>query len=271
MRSIVAALRTLVLPFGATGGRRIILDGIAGTITTFYDSGEPGLTIGAFGNASNIEFSTGHASENTTGQLNVFRTIDDRGGYLLQPPDMGGGTVSLQLVSRSGDGTIDSVMQISAESLPGDIAIDLGATDDYRTFLVADEIVYGTKTGSGDPPTMETWHQIGAGGEPAFGTNWANNAVGQRNAAFRRTPDGCVQLAGNVKTTANVSTGSQIFTLPVGYRPDALTIFPATFNNPAVAASVVIATTGVVSLNNFSGSVTIGGLPLNQIKFTLAL
>lgn len=39
MRSIVAALRNLTLPYGTTSGTRIVLDGVQGTIR-FYDSGD---------------------------------------------------------------------------------------------------------------------------------------------------------------------------------------------------------------------------------------
>ena len=40
MRSFLAALRTLVLPYGATSGRRIVLDGINGEIDLYNDSNE---------------------------------------------------------------------------------------------------------------------------------------------------------------------------------------------------------------------------------------
>lgn len=44
MRSLIAALRSLVLPNGATSGARIVLDGVNGTIT-IYDSSGVGFVV----------------------------------------------------------------------------------------------------------------------------------------------------------------------------------------------------------------------------------
>lgn len=46
MRSIIAALRTLVLPFGATSGRRIIIDGVNGVIESYDSNGDIRIQIG---------------------------------------------------------------------------------------------------------------------------------------------------------------------------------------------------------------------------------
>lgn len=63
---------------------------------------------------------------------------------------------------------------------------------------------------------IEAWHVVGAAGEPAFQNSWVNYGSGYGDAAFRKRPDGVVELAGMVKSgTAN----GVIFTLPAGYRP----------------------------------------------------
>jgi hypothetical protein len=63
--------------------------------------------------------------------------------------------------------------------------------------------------------TMDTWHPVGAAGEPVFQNSWVNYAAGQV-AQFRKFPDGKVKLQGYIKGGA---TGTVVFTLPVGYRP----------------------------------------------------
>jgi hypothetical protein len=67
MRSFIAALRTLVLPFGATTGRRIVLDGINGLITIFDAGNNERIVIGESGDS--IELITGTVGEATGGQL----------------------------------------------------------------------------------------------------------------------------------------------------------------------------------------------------------
>ena len=62
------------------------------------------------------------------------------------------------------------------------------------------------------------WHEVGSGGsEPDFENSWANyNSASWSTAAFRMDAEGWVHLKGLVKTG---STGTTIFTLPTGYRP----------------------------------------------------
>jgi hypothetical protein len=67
MRSFIAALRTLVLPFGATTGRRIVLDGIQGLIVIFDAGNNERIIIGESGDS--IELITGTVGEATGGQL----------------------------------------------------------------------------------------------------------------------------------------------------------------------------------------------------------
>jgi hypothetical protein len=50
MKSFFAALRSLVLPYGATSGSRIVLDGVNGTITVYNSAGIAiGVIDGTFG------------------------------------------------------------------------------------------------------------------------------------------------------------------------------------------------------------------------------
>jgi hypothetical protein len=64
---------------------------------------------------------------------------------------------------------------------------------------------------------FEPWHEVGAAGEPAFGSGWTNTGGGAPTLAFRKTPDGRVQFKGVVTPAAGAAAVA--FTLPVGYRP----------------------------------------------------
>ena len=84
-----------------------------------------------------------------------------------------------------------------------------------------------TGTGGASPIT-EAWHEIGAGGEPAFQNSWVNYGESAPygtypNAGFYKDPSGRVHLRGVVKSG---SVGNYaIFTLPAGYRPSGLMSF----------------------------------------------
>jgi len=73
---------------------------------------------------------------------------------------------------------------------------------------------------------QEGWHQIGAPGEPQFGTYWHNAArdpltgydLGQAPAGFFKDNDSLVWFRGVILGTGP-AWEYPIFTLPVGYRP----------------------------------------------------
>jgi hypothetical protein len=65
----------------------------------------------------------------------------------------------------------------------------------------------------------EDWHEVGAAGEPAFGTGWFNYTASPlfNTAAFFKDPFGVVHIKGLVVRPSGPST--LIFTLPAGYCP----------------------------------------------------
>lgn len=67
----------------------------------------------------------------------------------------------------------------------------------------------------------ESWHEVGAAGEPAYQGNFSAYSAGYE-PAFRKDPFGMVHLKGLMKhtSTAMPEWSSHAFTLPVGYRPD---------------------------------------------------
>jgi len=70
MRSFFANLRSLVLPAGATSGRRIVLDGVNGVIQVYNTAGDLVVQIGGVAPLDNaISFPTGDPSEDIPGTI----------------------------------------------------------------------------------------------------------------------------------------------------------------------------------------------------------
>lgn len=108
--------------------------------------------------------------------------------------------------------------------------------------------------------TMDTWHSVGAAGEPAFANSWVNfDTANYGSAGFRKYPDGRVRLRGLIKS-GTIPAG--VFTLPVGYRPPKQLLF-ACDTNPGAMADVRIQTDGQVVVQ--TGSVT--WVALDNVEF----
>jgi hypothetical protein len=76
------------------------------------------------------------------------------------------------------------------------------------------ESVYGS--------TAESWHEVGAAGEPAFTTGWGNQGGSDATAAFRFCGGNMIAFKGTIKATNGSPVGGNtIFTLPAAYRPSA--------------------------------------------------
>jgi len=98
-----------------------------------------------------------------------------------------------------------------------------------------------------DATTDTAWHEVGDSGEPAFENSWVNFGSGEATAAFRLDSDGFVHIKGVVKDGSAI--GTDIFTLPSGYRPANKETFCCIANN-AIARIQILSTgevqTGVV-------------------------
>jgi hypothetical protein len=88
------------------------------------------------------------------------------------------------------------------------------------------------------PP--ESWHEVGAQGEPFFINNWTNLGAPWSTAAFYRDRGGIVHLKGVVKP-GNYGGNVPMFQLPLGYRPAQKRIFNPNTGNGFVFGRVDIA------------------------------
>lgn len=124
MRSLVAALRTLVLPFGATSGGRIILDGVNATIDVFSmlgtrfvrisptdgvlvgQDGSDQIAVTAVGVTASIDFIDGDPAATADGHIFKTTTGVDAPTLRLEPPRRNAGDIAvLDIVAENEGGT----------------------------------------------------------------------------------------------------------------------------------------------------------------------
>lgn len=98
------------------------------------------------------------------------------------------------------------------------------------------------------------WRLVGTTGNPAFASGWANytGASVWGEGGFRRYGDGTVRLRGLVTASGLGGTGTAVFVLPVGYRPDRNLVFTtlAAIGSGVYVSRVDVYSTGDVFLNN---------------------
>jgi hypothetical protein len=103
-------------------------------------------------------------------------------------------------------------------------------------------------------PTLkgEEWREVGATGQPAFVNSWANVAT-YNTAAFYKDALGIVHLKGMITSPAGAGTGNftTAFTLPEGFRPAAVGVYPSRADTAGTGrgACAAITSTGVLTGN----------------------
>lgn len=125
-----------------------------------------------------------------------------------------------------------------------------GGTTIYAGALFA--VQPGTGSSRANLAVGETWHTIGATGQPAFGAGFTSN-VADQTPRFRLDglAGGIVRLDGTVYTSAATAAGATMFTLPAGYRPQARKRFVGSTNASGYTtlggSLFSVSTAGVVS------------------------
>jgi hypothetical protein len=120
VKSFIAALRVLVLPFGATTGRRIVLDGINGVIQ-FYDANNVlRMELGRL--ADTIELYSGLTGEDDPAELAAFGlnagAANQQAALRLASPQFAAPDnlqSEIKLYSEADDGTAQPSITISTE------------------------------------------------------------------------------------------------------------------------------------------------------------
>ena len=73
-------------------------------------------------------------------------------------------------------------------------------------------------------PVPDATHWVGGPGEPAFQNGWVKYNTTYNPPGFWKDPWGTVHLSGMLKSG---TSGTDMFTLPVGYRPEYAQLYPA--------------------------------------------
>lgn len=120
---------------------------------------------------------------------------------------------------------------------------------------------------SSNPSVVEFWHSVGATGEPAFSSGWANLGGGQVALQFKLLPTNAVHIIGVVSAAS--STTTTMFTLPAGYRPTSQVEAPvAPHTGTVTGLFLAVNTSGTVVMtgsSNTSGNITINAIiPLDS-------
>lgn len=149
----------------------------------------------------------------------------------------------------------DGAVQMGAGSLTwmslADIEFDTETLTTYSTGAII-------PSAQSMPVTMDSWHSVGASGEPAFTNAWANYGSGFRTLQFRKDPTGRVWLRGFI---TGGTIGQPVFTLPAGYRPTQTEIQDA--QTGGGISQIYVNTDGTVNVTTGTNS----WVTLNHISF----
>jgi hypothetical protein len=198
VKSAIASLRSLTLPFGATSGARIVLDGVNGEIRIYDNNNDLLMQLDAEGfkvfdgdgnlriwlaipgglNAaySVIEWYTKRTDQTLPGFISVYDTVA-RNRMVISPGENDDrGTLEWTIVPEDADILQESMLQ--AVSFTLDHADNLRPTVDLtgasapneiaRPYTVVYDLFYGTPNSFGDTPTMIRKYPRG---EVGIGTN----------------------------------------------------------------------------------------------------
>jgi microcystin-dependent protein len=122
-------------------------------------------------------------------------------------------------------------------------------------------------TGGNATVPMDTWHLIGAAGEPAFVSPFIHYDTGTPSpvgsggswqlCGFRKDPLGRVYLKGLLGLSGTPAAQQAIFTLPAGYRPPRAVIF-YTSNQGTAGTRIDVVASGVVLISSTTGGLGAG-------------
>lgn len=210
MRSILAALRSLVLPAGATSGQRIVLDGVNGLISVYDSSGDLRLQI----QPSNPELIV----YDTDGNLlaSISDTPDDGAGIFAVQVPPASPTALAMSVQQQGDTGLRFAVDATGDLVYGDGTNTLGTTVGLlrstsplrlaisKGLSVADDITWGGATYASFTPEWRS----SSGTDPTPG----NSVIESAYKVYGRM----VHYYGYIKrgSTASNGTGNYAIEMP---------------------------------------------------------
>lgn len=211
--SLAAILRALVLPFGATSGARIILDGINGKIQIYNSSNVLVTEIDATG--IDVNDGGGTASNITLDPSSPFPQI------LMSLADSGGHSFNDAVIQAYSDPNPDYT-PILLLSAPG---INAAGYDESSILIKSESITDPTarillstsRVDCGGPLYYNpdaNWHSM------SLQNGWANGGGADPPASYRlvASPPNSLQIVGSISGGTNAN-GTVIANLAASYRP----------------------------------------------------
>lgn len=215
MRSVLAGLRTLVLPWGASSsGPRIVLGPDIPTVLTTWAAANNVTIVGAivkYRNGTDFEWdAVGTFAGFAATFSGTYDTIN--GVYVVQRIISTGAN---DVETRIGSYAINAFAMLW---LTQNTTVSIGDGSKINDLLVAncDVQVLGNVLAKTGPNTVETWHAA------ALANGFTNrNATNFAGLSYRllASPPNTVQIIGEIVSGATVASGTDIATLPAGYRP----------------------------------------------------
>jgi hypothetical protein len=118
MKSLIASLRSLTLPFGATTGARIVLDSVSGTITIFDSSNNERIVLGGPIDTDLLQISTGDIDEAFPAILDATTSGDLSERLDIRSPAFANDDfATIRLASGSKDSTVGNAVHVLADDL----------------------------------------------------------------------------------------------------------------------------------------------------------
>lgn len=230
MKSFWAALRSIVLPWGATSGRRIVLDAVNGLIA-IYDSNDQ--LVAQIDTVKITQIGPNYTVELRDGRILVFsNAVADLAVAELAPDflnltDSAGATQGIQAAGN----------RLYLSGSGGDGVVVDGTDSGYLKHISIGNAI-------------ETWHLA-----PLAGA-WVHAAAPNGPLEYRRTAGGDGELYGRVANGSN-TVGAQVCILPAGYRPPKTLRFTLSNGGGGAEGDVEIATDGQVRIRRVFGSASI--------------
>lgn len=232
MKDLIAALQSLTLPWDAITGARIVLDGVNGRIL-IYDA------------ADNLVISLSPLAGTDSDGNTVHVGIADIGS--LYTVVINNGEIIVTLNSNPTVGlTINPLQfQFSPAAFVSNFLENDTNGIGFRTNATTLGVYLSRATGflelaSVGPYDSESWTDV------AFAANWVHWT---ERTQYKLMPDGTVRLKGSAQYTAGVPAGgTDIFTLPAGYRPPQQRLYVIPHWASATHSRILILPTGVVEI-----------------------
>ncbi len=266
MRSFLAALRTLVLPYGKTLGRRLILDGVLGRILAYTDSVLPSIpdplvvridsdgvqVIDPYNTLVKLRMSQGELRFSDL--FGIYPNFEAGARMWMGAQGTGvKGQNILMLGSSMPDPVYSNEMRVAIVSASPDGTQTPGVRVNTSNGDLTEFLLDGTIFRWNSVDGKETWSNA------TLMNSWTNQGAPYSPAGYLLRPDGFTALRGIINP-GNRMDGTVLFQLPPEMAPAARQHLTVSTNMGGVTPGLQIDTAGNVMMYRVGMLVTAVGL-----------